>query len=73
MISSEDSYSTYEYSKFYKILPQINDWSKDNIRIKDGTKVSEGFIYSSDKNKEWMSKEDMRAWIDRDLNSIGKI
>ena len=38
MISSEDSYSTYEYSKFYKILPQINDWSKDNIRIKDGTK-----------------------------------
>ena len=30
MISIEDSYSTYEYLNYYKILPQINDWGKDS-------------------------------------------
>ena len=28
MIGTEDSYSTYEYSDYYKILPQINEWGK---------------------------------------------
>ena len=32
MISSEDSFSTYEYSNYYKILPQINEWKKDSLR-----------------------------------------
>ena len=73
MIGSEDSYSTYEYSGYYKILPQINDWSNDSVRIKDGIKVPEGFIYSSDKNTEWMTKNDMQKWIDRNLKNIGKI
>ena len=34
MISVEDAANTYEYSEFYKILPQINDWDKDINRIK---------------------------------------
>ena len=38
MISLEDSYSTYEYSSYYKILPQINEWGNDSLRIKDGKK-----------------------------------
>ena len=38
MISTEDSYSTYEYPGYYKILPQINDWAKDRFRIRDGKK-----------------------------------
>ena len=38
MISSEASFSTYEYQNYYKILPQINDWAKDNLRIKGGTR-----------------------------------
>jgi UDP-N-acetylglucosamine 4,6-dehydratase (inverting) len=73
MIGSEDSYSTYEYSDYYKILPQINDWSNDSVRIKDGIKVPEGFTYSSDKNTEWMSKNEMQKWIDLNLKNIGKI
>ena len=73
MISSEDSYSTYEYSNFYKILPQINDWSKDSIRIKNGVKVPEGFVYSSDNNTEWLTKTDFQKWIDENLNNIDRI
>ena len=39
MISLEDSYSTYEYDNYYKILPQINEWGVDNLRIKRKKKV----------------------------------
>ena len=73
MIGSEDSYSTYEYSDYYKILPQINEWSKDKLRIKDGKKVSEGFTYSSDSNQEWMTKPDLQKWIESNKNYIGNI
>jgi len=73
MISMEDSYSTYEYSNYYKILPQINEWGKDILRIKDGVKVQEGFTYSSDTNKEWMTKTEMQKWLDANQNYMGKI
>jgi len=73
MISAEDSYYTYEYPEHFKILPQINDWDKDKNRIKDGQKVPEGFVYSSDNNTEWMSDAQLEAWIDQHRNKIGAI
>ena len=73
MIGSEDSHSTYEYSNYYKILPQINDWGKDRLRIKGGKKVSEGFVYNSENNSEWMTKSNLKKWIDTYKNHIGKI
>ena len=72
MISSDDSHSTYEYSDYYKILPQINEWGKDNLRIKNGKKVSEGFVYSSDKNLDWMTKSQLKKLIISNKNFIGK-
>ena len=68
MISLEDSYSTYEYSDHFKILPQINEWGIDNNRIKNGIKVPEGFIYSSDNNKNWMTKDELKKWVDSNLD-----
>ena len=73
MISNDDSHSTYEYSNYYKILPQINEWGKDNSRIKKGKKIPEGFVYSSDTNSAWMTKSDLQKWIDINQNYIGKI
>lgn len=73
MISEEDAYSTYEYDGYFKILPAINNWSKDSNRIKGGKKVSEGFVYSSDQNSEWMSVDELRAWIDRNRNKLDRI
>ena len=73
MISQEDSFYTYEYSDYYKILPQINDWWKDHLRIKKGKKVTEGFIYSSDNNKEWMTKSHLQKWIDENQDHIATI
>ncbi len=63
MISVEDSYTTYEYPDYYKILPAINGWGEDPNRIKDGGKVREGFEYVSNKNTQWLGVEDLRAWL----------
>jgi len=65
MISVEDSYTTYEYDDFYKILPAINHWSEDPERIKEGVKVPEGFEYTSDNNTHWMSADELARWLDR--------
>tara|TARA_Y100000768_G_scaffold138047_3_gene102835 strand:- start:3441 stop:4442 length:1002 start_codon:yes stop_codon:yes gene_type:complete len=73
MISSDDSYSTYEYPNYYKILPQINEWSRDRSRIKNGKKVPEGFSYTSDNNLEWMSKSQLQVWIKLNKKNLGKI
>ena len=63
MISKEDSRSTYEYEKYYKILPTLNDWHNDQRRIKDGLKVEEDFVYSSDSNEEWMTIEQLQRFL----------
>ena len=73
MISNDDSNSTYEYTNYYKILPQINEWKNDNLRIKKGKKVPEGLVYSSDKNSEWMTKSYLKKWIKANHNLLGKI
>jgi UDP-N-acetylglucosamine 4,6-dehydratase len=63
MIGSEDSIYTYEYPEHYKILPSINDWNISSERIKNGKRVSDGFVYSSDNNSEWMSDSALESWI----------
>lgn len=73
MIGAEDSYHTYEYSEYFKVLPQINGWADDQKRIKDGVKVPEGFVYASNSNPDWMSDDELSAWIDSNVDSIGKI
>lgn len=73
MVSAQDAYYTYEYNEHFKILPAINNWYKDEKRIKDGKRVAEGFVYSSDNNREWMSDEALRAWIDANCEKIGAI
>ncbi len=73
MISYGDAQYTYEYPKHYKILPSINDWSKDAKRINGGVKVDSNFTYSSDNNKEWMEIETLKNWIKNNKENIGKI
>ncbi|MHC9166870.1 UDP-N-acetylglucosamine 4,6-dehydratase (inverting) [Pseudomonas aeruginosa] len=73
MISAEDAYYTYEYPEHFKILPVINDWANCANRIKDGKRVAEGFVYSSDNNTEWMSDEALQSWIARNQDKIGSI
>ncbi len=73
MIGYEDAAHTYEYDEHYKILPAIHNWSKDPNRIKKGKIVPKDFTYSSDNNKEWMSKEELSTWIESKKGNIGII
>jgi UDP-N-acetylglucosamine 4,6-dehydratase (inverting) len=73
MIGAEDSYYTYEYPEHFKILPTINNWGISPERIKDGKKVTEGFVYASDNNKEWMTDSQLQTWIEINREKIGSI
>jgi len=73
MVGLEDAPYTYEYLDYFKILPVINNWSESPERIKNGVKVSEDFIYSSDNNSDWMSDEDLQSWIKLNWSKIGTI
>jgi FlaA1/EpsC-like NDP-sugar epimerase len=71
MIGFEDAPFTYEYDGYYKILPAINRWSQTPERIKSGRPLPEDFIYSSEKNTQWMTKEELKAWIEINEDKIG--
>jgi len=73
MIGFEDAPYTYEYKEHFKILPQIHEWCNDIHRIKDGALVPDGFSYSSDNNKEWMTIEELKKWIDKNKSKVGHI
>ena len=73
MIGEEDAHFTYEYPEHFKILPQINGWDVDPKRIKNGNRVPDGFVYSSGNNADWMTDDQLRAWIDANASKIGAI
>jgi UDP-N-acetylglucosamine 4,6-dehydratase (inverting) len=73
MIGSEDAHFTYEYDDYFKILPAINSWDSDKKRIKNGKRVPENFVYSSENNPDWMSEDDLKDWISNNSNKIGLI
>ena len=64
MIGSEDSIYTFEYKDYYKILPSLFNWSKDKKRIKNGKKVKENFVYSSNNNTKWLTIADLQNWLE---------
>ena len=69
MISLQDSDFTFEYDNYYKILPMINNWYKDRDRIGDGIAVGKSFSYTSDNNKDWMTKAQLIAWVNAESDN----
>jgi UDP-N-acetylglucosamine 4,6-dehydratase (inverting) len=64
MITSSDSFSTYDLGKYYVILPLNPNWDlKDFIKKFNAKKVKEGFNYNSGQNSEWLSVQDIRRLI----------
>ena len=71
MIGQEDSPFTFEYPDYYKILPAIYNWHKEQSRIKDGIKVREEFSYTSNKNSNWMTKKQLMKWVGQNRDQMG--
>ncbi len=72
MIGLEDAPHTYEYAQHYKILPAIHGWSSDASRIRDGRKMAEDFIYTSDNNSDWMEVATLADWIQRNRSNLNR-
>lgn len=64
MITSSDSFTTYDLGKYYVILPQVPRWNiseyKSNFKAE---LVPEGFSYSSGANTEWETIQSLRKLI----------
>jgi UDP-N-acetylglucosamine 4,6-dehydratase/5-epimerase len=73
MIGTEDSYYTYEYHDYFKILPTIHEWASSPERIQDGKRVPDGFTYASDNNSEWMTDAELQEWMELNREKIGNI
>jgi UDP-N-acetylglucosamine 4,6-dehydratase (inverting) len=70
MITSSDSFSTYDLGKYYAILPQVPKWkTEDFIAHFKAIKVAQGFRYNSGENTEWLSVEDLRKLIREHVDS----
>lgn len=64
MITSSDSFNTYDLGKYYVILPQATNWSlQEYMEHFKPAKVAEGFNYNSGTNNEWLSVNDIRDLI----------
>ena len=64
MITSSDSYNTYDLGKYFVILPSIPNWNKDNFIEKfNAVKVTNGFSYNSGENTEWETIDSLKESI----------
>lgn len=64
MITSSDSFYTYDLGTYYAILPSMHKWSLDDfIQHFNAKKVPKGFQYNSGENDQWVSVEELRKLI----------
>lgn len=64
MISSSDSYNTYDIGQYYVILPTIVKWKlKDFIEKFKANKVPVGFNYNSKENDDFLTVKELRSLI----------
>ena len=70
MIGSEDSFNAFEFEDHFRIFPQIQTDGDLLETANAGTKVAEGFTYSSDDNSSWMSAHELSLWIENNRESL---
>jgi UDP-N-acetylglucosamine 4,6-dehydratase (inverting) len=73
MITSSDSFYTYDLGTYYAILPATHKWSlKEYIKEFKAVKVAEGFSYNSGDNSEWETADSLRALIKEHVDTSFK-
>lgn len=70
MITSSDSYNTYDLGKYYTILPSVPHFDlNDFITSFNAVKVPDGFNYNSGTNSEWETVGGLRELIKEHVDS----
>ena len=69
MITSSDSYNTYDLGKYFVILPQNSVFNIESfIRDKKAKKVKSGFSYNSGRNEHFLTVDELRILINYNLD-----
>ena len=70
MITSSDSYNTFDLGMYYTILPSVPNFNlEDFMHAFNAVKVPEGFNYNSGENSEWETIEGLRELIKKHVDS----
>ena len=70
MITTSDSFTTYDLGKYYVILPQVTNWDIEEYKKEFNAKlVPQGFSYTSGDNAEWETVDTLRSLIKEHLYS----
>lgn len=70
MITSSDSYTSWDLGPYYVILPQVTAWKlEDWIQEFKAQKVPEGYQYNSGTNSQWLTVDDLRSQIIKHIDS----
>lgn len=70
MITSSDSFYTYDLGKYYTILPTVPNFKiSDYVSAFSAKKVTEGFNYDSGTNTEWETIDTLRTLIKEHVDS----
>lgn len=64
MVTKDDSRFTLEFDKHFVIMPHF-DWWRESELLKTGSKLPNGFEYTSGDNKDWLDVEQLRAELKR--------
>ena len=66
MITSSDSYLTYDLGKYYTILPQAPNWSiSEFIDAFNAKKIEKGFAYNSGNNEDLLNVDQLKDLIEK--------
>ena len=71
MIAFEDSPRTYDFGDHYRIMPTINTGWESAAQA--GNLVPADFAYSSDSNADWMTIDELKAWVETNRARLGEI
>jgi UDP-N-acetylglucosamine 4,6-dehydratase (inverting) len=70
MITTSDSFYTYDLGKYYTILPSVPNFNINDFIVAFGAKnVAEGFNYDSGSNTEWETVDSLRMLIKKHVDS----
>jgi len=65
LLSSEEASHSKEFENHFVIEPRFSFWRPENYE--NGNKLLDGFQYSSDNNKQWLNKEQLKEIL-KNLN-----
>jgi UDP-N-acetylglucosamine 4,6-dehydratase (inverting) len=68
LLTPEEARHSKEFNKYFVIEPEFQFWQKNNF--KKGKSLPEGFKYSSDTNKKWLTKNELRESLKRLIKEL---